>query len=82
MVYIASRSKLRDYALVQVDMEKIGFVKEIDPRMIDKKGFKEIEARVIGFVEPDRVNGIITGNSGYYLYNINMEKDWKKYLKV
>jgi hypothetical protein len=77
-IYTASKEKLNDYDIVESDRENPGMVKKQDRRNKELSR-KQLNAKVIGFVVPDKFNGLKTGKSGYMLYKINIEKDWGFY---
>jgi len=78
-VYITSKEELNDYDIVESDRENPGMVKKQHRKLLLNKyeELLDLNKKVIGFVVPDKVNGL--KQNDYMIYKINVEEDWRRY---
>lgn len=78
-VYIASKEKLNDYDIVESDRENPGMVKKQHRKLPLNRyeAFLDLNKKVLGFVVPDKINGL--KKDDYMIYKIDIERDWKRY---
>lgn len=77
MVYIASKNELKDYTIVENDPDNPGMVRK-QLRDLTNNDMRDLDDKVLGFVEPDGVNGVVSGDNEY-TYKVNIKDDWKRY---
>ena len=79
MVYISSKNELKDFTIVEHDPDNPGMIRK-QLRDLWNNNIRDLDDRVLGFVEPDGVNGTLTGNDNKdYMYKINIKDDWKRF---